>query len=170
MYANKSLTFAIIHGLNGLPDASGKSRIFLGRGRQLPKGCANLLFWIFFGWKLHENERIGGMSLASPWIRQWIHINWVIDDQILLSVSRWFGWKEMIWFSSVLVTKHQKFKLHLVIKAWVHIPGSASLWRISYHVAAKRRPGEYEESIRVFPILVLKLGEFILLVESDNAS
>ena len=32
-----SLTFAIIHSLNGLPDTSGKSRIFLGRGRQLPK-------------------------------------------------------------------------------------------------------------------------------------
>ena len=62
------------------------------------------------------------------------------------------------------MTKHQKFKLHLVIKAWVHIPESASL----YHVAAKRRPGEYEESIRVFPILVLKLGEFISLVESDK--
>ena len=103
-----------------------------------------------------------------PWIRQWIHINWIIDDQILLSVSRWFGWKEMIWFSSVLVTNTKNLnctwllKLGFIYQGPLPCEGSATM------LLPKGDQLEYEESIRVFPILVLKLGEFILLVESDK--
>ena len=69
--------------MDGGWDCSGRSRIFL-RSANSQSGCANLLFCIFFaenGLKMKEfGSRRGRVSLAPPWIRQWIDIDISVFD------------------------------------------------------------------------------------------